>query len=149
MDRFHWTIAITLLWAVLLADGLWAQQLPPLPDRQMEITGFGYRINGRFSMLWYPGQAAFREEFTINQQAMDAYREYLKVAYVAKGVRWLAIGSMASLWLVDHTEFTSGLAITVGAAGGVITVPLSGLKRERLDRAVEIRNYAWYKKVRE
>ena len=135
---------------ICLTGDLSAQQLlPPLPDRQMEITTFGYRINGRFDFLWYPGQPKFRNEFTINPKTERAYKHYLKVAYASKGLQWTAVGCMASLFFVQHTELSSGIVIGVGSLSSIITIPLSAEKGIRLERAVQLRNKAWYDKVRE
>ena len=153
MPRQHiQSIAVGVLALLMLALNTTlaqAQQIPPLPDNVMEISGLGYRINGRYTMVWLPSQGNFRDQFSIDPKAILAYREYVPKAYLSKSVRWISVGAMASLFFVDHTRLSAGFSIAAGAIGGVVSVPLSAAKRAKLEEAVLIRNKAWYKKVRE
>lgn len=141
-----------ILTGILLASNdILSQSTPlvPLPDRQMEITTFGYRINGRFDFLWYPGQKKFREEFEVDPKVNDAYRHYLKTAYLSKGVRWTAVGLMSSLFFIQHTSLSSGLVIGGSVLTSGLSVSLTGEKQYRLHQAVDMRNEYWYHKVRQ
>lgn len=142
-------IFVTVLGALTFAGDINAQQLPPLPDRQMEVGSFSYTINGRKHRLWFPTQRRFRQEFTINPTVREAYRNYVKSARVSKLARWTSVGLMGSLFFVNHTEFSAGMVILGGVGGNILSVPLSDRKRRRLDHAVDLRNRAWYEKVRQ
>jgi hypothetical protein len=143
-------IALGLLLSCVFFHEVEAQNgIPPLPDRQMEVTPFGYRINGRFNRLWYPSQPKFREEFTINPKVQEQYEQYLRVAYPAKGVRVATVGLMGSLFFVQYSHWGAIGVIGGSVVGNLLAQPLYEAKRRRLRRAVELRNEAWYIKVRE